>query len=49
MSGAVREALGDGFVFESRGPIEVKGIGRLETWLLKEERGAGTSKGEARA
>ena len=22
----------------TRGPIEVKGIGRLETWLLKEER-----------
>ena len=23
----------------ARGPIEVKGVGRLETWLLKEERG----------
>jgi adenylate cyclase len=39
VSGAVKDALGDGFVFEARGPIEVKGIGRLETWLLKEERG----------
>jgi len=36
----VREALGEGFVFEPRGPIEVKGIGRLETWLLKAERAA---------
>jgi class 3 adenylate cyclase len=36
----VREALGDGFVFEPRGPIEVKGVGILETWLLKKERGA---------
>jgi len=49
VSAAVREALGDGFVFESRGPIEVKGIGRLETWLLKKERGAGESKGAASA
>jgi adenylate cyclase len=38
VSGAVREELGDGFVFEPRGPIEVKGVGRLETWLLKGER-----------
>jgi class 3 adenylate cyclase len=38
VSCAVREALGEGFVFEPRGPIEVKGIGRLETWLLKQER-----------
>jgi len=37
----VREALGDGFVFEPRGPIEVKGVGILETWLLKKERGTG--------
>ena len=40
VSGAVREALGDSFVFVSRGPIEVKGIGLIETWLLKEERQA---------
>jgi adenylate cyclase len=42
VSGAVKDALGDNFVFESRGTIEVKGIGRLETWLLKEERGGST-------
>jgi adenylate cyclase len=40
VSCAVREALADSFVFEPRGPIEVKGVGRLETWLLKEERAA---------
>jgi adenylate cyclase len=38
VSDAVREALGDSFVFEPRGAIEVKGVGQLETWLLKEER-----------
>lgn len=48
VSCAVREALGEGFIFESRGPIEMKGIGKLETWLLKQER-PGASKGEARA
>ncbi len=37
----VREALQDGFVFEPRGHIDVKGVGLLETWLLKEERGTG--------
>jgi adenylate cyclase len=41
VSSEVREALGDGFVFEPRGAIEVKGIGILETWLLKKERGTG--------
>lgn len=35
VSNAVREALGDSFVFESCGPIDVKGVGWLETWLLK--------------
>jgi adenylate cyclase len=35
VSDAVRGALGDTFVFEPRGPIEVKGVGRLTTWLLK--------------
>jgi adenylate cyclase len=38
VSDAVREALGDSFVFEPRGAIEVKGVGQLETWLLKKER-----------
>ena len=47
VSGAVRDALSEGFLFEARGPIQVKGVGRLETWLLKEERGAGA--GIARA
>jgi adenylate cyclase len=41
VSSAVKEALGDGFVFVSRGLIEVKGVGQLETWLLKEERRTG--------
>lgn len=36
----VRNALGDSFLFEPRGPIEVKGVGRIETWLLKGERTA---------
>jgi adenylate cyclase len=40
VSDAVKEALGDSFVSKPRGPIEVKGVGRLETWFLKEERGA---------
>jgi hypothetical protein len=34
-------------VFEARGPIQVKGVGRLETWLLKKERGP--TEGAARA
>ena len=38
VSDAVKEALGDGFVLEPRGSIEVKGVGRMETWLLKAER-----------
>jgi len=46
VSGAVRDALGDSFVFVSRGAIEIKGIGPMETWLLKEER-VGESKGAA--
>jgi len=36
VSDGVRAALGDGFAFVPRGPIEVKGVGRIETWLLKE-------------
>jgi class 3 adenylate cyclase len=45
VSSAVRECLGDSFVFEPRGPIEVRGVGRLETWLLKEERGSSANEG----
>ena len=41
VSAEVRDALGDSFVFEPRGAVEVKGIGRLETWLLKGERAPG--------
>jgi adenylate cyclase len=41
VSDAVREALQDSFVFEPRGPIQVKGVGRLHTWLLKKETVAG--------
>jgi adenylate cyclase len=36
ISHAVKAALGDGFVCVPRGPIEVKGVGTLETWLLRE-------------
>jgi adenylate cyclase len=46
VSGAVRDALGESFVFEARGPIHVKGVGELETWFLKKER-AGASSGVA--
>jgi adenylate cyclase len=35
VSDAVRCALGDSFKLEPRGPVEVKGVGRIETWLLK--------------
>lgn len=49
VSGAVRDALGESFVLVSRGPIQVKGVGELETWLLKEERVTGASKQAARA
>ena len=49
VSGAVRDALGEGFLFEARGPIQVKGVGKLETWLLKEELGRGATEGTARA
>jgi adenylate cyclase len=39
-SDSVRKRLGDSFMFEPRGPVEVKGVGRIETWLLKGERTA---------
>ena len=34
---------------EPRGPIEVKGVGRLETWLLKEERAAASTEANIEA
>ena len=37
VSDAVWEALRDSFVFEKRGEIQVKGVGRVNTWLLKQE------------
>ncbi len=38
ISGAAWESLSKSFVCEQRGPIQVKGVGEMETWLLKEER-----------
>jgi len=35
VSGEVQRALGDDFYFEPRGPIEIKGVGSLETWFLR--------------
>ena len=49
VSEAVRKSLGDSFVFEPRGLIEVKGVGRLETWLLKEERAAAATEASIEA
>ena len=45
VSDAVRTALCDNFSFEPRGAVEVKGVGRIESWLLKEgdEGGASTN------
>ena len=37
---ALSLSLGDRFHFERRGPIEVKGVGVIETWLLKAEHDA---------
>ncbi len=34
VSAAFRDALGDAFAFERRGSIEIKGVGREETWFL---------------
>ncbi len=38
VSDAARSALGEAFRFEPRGPVQVKGIGKIKTWLLKGER-----------
>jgi class 3 adenylate cyclase len=34
VSAATRQALGDTFRFEPRGPLEVKGKGSMETFFL---------------
>ena len=34
VSAATRQALGDAFLFEPRGPLEVKGKGSMETYFL---------------
>jgi adenylate cyclase len=41
--GGCTRALSPHFVLEPRGAIEVKGVGTIDTWLLKEERGNGVS------
>jgi adenylate cyclase len=46
VSSAVKEELANRFLFEARGDIELKGVGAVETWLLKEK---WASTGEARA
>ena len=35
VSAAIRQSLGDGFRFEPRGALEVKGKGRMETYFLE--------------
>jgi adenylate cyclase len=47
VSEAVKGALGDSFVFEPRGAIKVKGVGQLETWLLKRCNDAAPATGRA--
>ncbi len=38
VSAAFRDALGDAFVFQPRGAIDIKGVGREETWFLVDKR-----------
>jgi adenylate cyclase len=35
VSDAARTALGEAFLFEPRGAVQIKGIGKLKTWMLK--------------
>jgi adenylate cyclase len=39
--------LSQNFVLEPRGAIQIKGVGEIETWLLKEERARGTREASA--
>jgi len=34
VTAAARDALKDDYDFEPRGPVEIKGIGKVETWWL---------------
>jgi len=43
--GDCTKTLQANFVLVPRGAIQVKGVGKVETWLLKEERGPGTNQG----
>ena len=38
VSDTARVALGEAFLLEPRGAVQVKGIGKVKTWLLKAER-----------
>jgi adenylate cyclase len=38
VTAAVRERLADGYDFAERGEIDVKGRGRMRTWLLEGKR-----------
>jgi class 3 adenylate cyclase len=42
------ERLRDDYVFEYRGPIDVKGKGEMETWFLIEAAGRQSGKGDIR-
>ena len=37
VSAATRRALGDGFHFEPRGPLEIKGKGSMKTYFLNRQ------------
>ena len=42
--GDCTKTLQANFVLVPRGAIQVKGVGEVETWLLKKERGPGASR-----
>jgi adenylate cyclase len=43
VSDSTRQQLGEPFMLEDRGPIEVKGKGEMHTWFLTGRNGAGSS------